>query len=121
MADLIIATLALALVQIWLLPMSLNMKNMTWMLSSRDQPIDTSLVQQRVERAKINLQESLPAALALMLLALHQDADISQAATYWLGLRVIYVPLYMAGVNHLRSVVWIGSLVCMILMAVQLV
>lgn len=121
MTDIIIAILALNLVQIWLLPMSLNTKNMAWLLSSRDEPIDTSLIHQRVERAKINLQESLPAIFALMLLALYQDVDISQLATYWLGLRIVYIPLYMYGVNQLRSLVWAGSLVCMILMAIQLV
>lgn len=120
MIDIIIATLALALVQIWLLPMSISMHNFAWLLSARDEPVETTVLQQRVERAKHNLQESLPVALALFLLALHQDVDISTTATYWLGLRIIYVPIYMAGGTYLRTVAWIGSVVCMVQMAIQL-
>mgnify|MGYP001591784781 FL=1 len=121
MIDIIIATLALAMVQIWLLPMSISMHNFAWLLSARDEPSESSVLQQRVERAKHNLQESLPAALALFLLALHMDVDISTTATYWLGLRIIYVPIYMAGGTYLRTAAWIGSIVCLVQMALQLV
>ncbi|MGB1403237.1 MAG: MAPEG family protein [Porticoccaceae bacterium] len=121
MTEIIIYTLALALVQIWLLPMSLNMKNFGWLLSSRDEPIETSVMQQRVERARDNLQASLAPFLTMCLLSMHMDVDITTAATYWLGLRIIYVPLYMSGTSLFRSLVWIGSLVCMIYMAMQLI
>jgi uncharacterized MAPEG superfamily protein len=120
MTEIIIYTLALALVQIWLLPMSLNMKNFGWLLSSRDQPIETTVLQQRVERATDNLQASLTPFLAMCLLSMHVGVDITTAATYWLGLRIIYVPLYMSGTSFIRSLVWIGSLVCLVYMAMQL-
>jgi uncharacterized MAPEG superfamily protein len=49
------------------------------------------------------------------------DVDISTTATYWLGLRIIYVPIYMAGGTYLRTAAWIGSIVCLVQMALQLV
>lgn len=70
MATLIISTLALALFQLWLLPASLNIKSLPYMLSSRDNRIESSMLQDRVSRAGVNLQESLPAFLALALLAI---------------------------------------------------
>ena len=38
----------------------------------------------------------------------------------WLVLRVIYIPCYMFGIPYVRSLVWGGSLACLIYMAVQL-
>ena len=81
---------------------------------------DTSILQQRVDRAGANLQVGLVPFLALCLLSLQIDVDISATATYWLGLRAIYVPLYMAGTNVVRSVVWVASTACLIYMAMQL-
>ncbi|MFQ3324247.1 MAG: putative MAPEG superfamily protein [Pseudomonadales bacterium] len=72
MTILIISALALALFQSWLLPAILILKNIQWMISSRDTPIDQSVLQGRVARAGVNLQESLPAFLALSILAVVQ-------------------------------------------------
>lgn len=121
MSTLIVATLGLALVQIWLIPMALNRKNFAYLLTSREEPIDTTALWRRVDRAKINLQESLPAFLALCLLSLHMGVDNLQLATIWLVLRIVYVPLYMSGGSHIRSLAWMGTVACMILMAMNLV
>ena len=121
MSTIIIATLALTLVQIWLIPMALNRHNFSYLLTSREQEIDTTPLMRRVDRAKINLQESLPAFLALCLLSMQMDVDNLQLATIWLGLRIVYVPLYMSGGSHFRSFAWMGTIVCMISMAINLV
>ena len=42
-------------------------------------------------------------------------------ASIWLALRAAYVPLYVFNVTHIRSVVWMVSLGCLICMAVMLV
>lgn len=120
MSAVIIAALALALVQIWLLPMVMNIKNAAYLLTSREEEVETTAVYRRVDRAKLNLQESLPAFLALCLLSIQMDIDNLSLATTWLALRVVYVPLYMSGGSYIRSVVWIASTVCMIMMAMQL-
>ena len=115
-----IAALALALVQIWLLPMVMNIKTAAYLLSSREEEVETTAVYRRVDRAKLNLQESLPAFLALCLLSIQMDIDNLSLATTWLVLRVVYVPLYMLGGSYIRSVAWFASTVCMIMMAMQL-
>ena len=91
------------------------------LISSRDNPPPQSALQQRVARAGNNLQESLPAYLALCLLAMIQQVDLSQAALAWLVLRVIYIPCYMFNIIYVRSLVWGASLASLIYMAVKLV
>ena len=121
MTTMIVAALVLALFQLWLLPMSLNLKNMDYLLSSRDNPIELSQLQGRTARAGANLQESLPAFLALCLLAVIQQVDLSQAALAWLVLRVVYIPCYMFNIIYVRSLIWGGALLCLAYMAYRLV
>ena len=121
MITMIIGALVLMLVQLWLIPAGLNLKNVEYVISTRDNPPPQSTLQQRVARAGVNLQESIPAFLALCILAMIQEIDLSQAALAWLVLRIIYIPCYMFGVIYLRSLVWGASLACLIYMAVQLV
>ena len=121
MTVMIISALALALVQLWLIPASLALNNPQYMISSRDNPPPQTVMQQRTSRAGANLQESLPAFLALCLLAMILQVDLSHAALAWLVLRVIYIPCYLFGIIYLRSLVWVASLACLIYMAVQLV
>ena len=78
MTTYIVYALLLALIQIWIIPMVLNQKNMSWMLSSRDEAADASPLLARARRASSNLQESLPAFLALALLSMIvDDVDVS--------------------------------------------
>ena len=121
MSAVIIGALTLTLAQIWLLPMVMNIKNAAYLLTSREEEVQTTAVYRRVDRAKINLQESLPAFLALCLLSMHMNVDNLSLATTWLALRVVYVPLYMSGGSYIRSVVWMASTVCVVMMAMQLV
>jgi uncharacterized MAPEG superfamily protein len=121
MSVIIIAALLLVLFQLWLLPATLGINNPKFMMSSRDNPPPQTQLQQRTTRAGINVQESIPAFLALCLLAIVQQVDMTQAATAWLVLRVIYIPCYLFGVIYVRSAVWIGSLGCLIYMGSQLI
>lgn len=121
MSLMLIAGLGLVLFQLWLLPAVLGAKNTAYLISSRDNPPPQTEIQGRTTRAGSNLQESLPAYLALCLLAIIQQVDLSQIAAAWLVLRVIYIPCYLFGVQYLRSAVWIGSLACLVYMAIKLV
>lgn len=120
MTPLIIASLVLALFQLWLLPATLNLQNFVYLISSRDKPIDQSTLQGRVSRAGSNFQESWPAFLVLSVLAIMQQTDLSQLAIIWLVLRVLYIPCYMFNIIWVRTIVWLGSLACLILMACKL-
>jgi uncharacterized MAPEG superfamily protein len=121
MTTMIVAALALALFQLWLLPMSLSLQNMNYLLSSRDNPPPHTHLVARTLRAGANLQESLPAYLALCLLAIIQQVDLSGAALAWLVLRVVYIPCYMFNILYVRSLVWGASLACLGYMAFLLV
>jgi uncharacterized MAPEG superfamily protein len=121
MTTMIIGALALTLFQLWLLPASLNVKNMAYLLSSRDDEAPAqSVLLGRISRAGVNLQESLPAFLALSLLAMIQQVDLTQLAMIWIGLRVLYLGCYMLNVVYVRTLVWLGSLGCLIYMACML-
>ena len=114
----IIYALALTLLQLWIIPMALNFKNLSWMMSSRDQDLDTSsnLYLQRVNKSTANLYESLPAFLALALLSLVLGVDTTSAACVWLIARVGHLIFYVAGIGLLRTASWLislGALVCM--------
>ena len=114
----IIYALALTLLQLWIIPMALNFKNLSWMMSSRDEDLDTSsnLHLQRVNKSTANLYESLPAFLALALLSLVLGVDTSAAACVWLIARVGHLIFYVAGIGLLRTASWLislGALVCM--------
>ena len=67
MESLIILSLILAIFQLWLIPMILNIKNLNWMIGNRESPIPETPLVARAKRAGSNLQESLPAFLALAL------------------------------------------------------
>ena len=114
----IIYALALTLLQLWIIPMALNFKNLGWMMSSRDEDLDTSsnLYLQRVNKSTANLYESLPAFLTLALLSLVLGVDTSSAACVWLIARGGHLIFYVAGVGLLRTASWLislGALVCM--------
>ena len=120
MIDIIVLTLLLALIQIWLLPMLLSLKSMDYLLSNRDEPVADSVVLGRVKRASANLQESLPVFLALAVLAIHQSVDLVAVASGWLALRGAYLAIYSFGITVIRSVVWVGSVACLVYMALAI-
>ena len=120
MTTVILLALLLALVQIWLLPMLLNLKNANFLLSNRDNPPEVTSVLGRIQRASVNLQESLPAFLAMAVVAEIQGLDLTLVASVWLALRGAYVATYGLGIVGLRSLIWIGSLVCLVYMGLAL-
>ena len=73
----------------------------------------------RAARASANFRETYPAFVGL-LLALSFSGDTSGlgllGATVWLVARVIYIPLYLAGIPYVRSLVWLISVLGLLLM-----
>tara|TARA_B110000438_G_scaffold216721_1_gene209326 strand:+ start:33 stop:398 length:366 start_codon:yes stop_codon:yes gene_type:complete len=117
----IILALVLALLQIWIIPMMLNYKNMDYLLTNRDKAIDVSVIVERSRRAYANLQESLGAFLALALLSMILEVDATNAACWWLIFRVIHGASYLAGIAYVRTLAWFGALGSLIAMAIQLI
>ena len=122
MATYIVYALLLTMIQIWVVPAAFNMKNFSWYTTNRDEPMpETSVMAGRAIRAAANLQESLPAFLALALLSMHLSVDLTGLAFWWLILRVAHLITYVAGIALLRTLSWIGSLITLIMMALALV
>ena len=122
MATYIVYALLLTIIQIWIVPAALNMKNFSWYTTNRDEPMpETSVMAGRAIRAAKNLQVSLPAFLALALLSMHLSIDLTGLAFWWLILRVAHLVTYIAGIALLRTLSWLGSLVTLIMMALALV
>jgi uncharacterized MAPEG superfamily protein len=107
----------LALIQIVLLPLLLNLKNFQFLLSNREDPPELTALQGRINRASSNLQESLPAFLVLAVLAQIQGLDLALVGSVWLALRGAYLAAYGLGIALLRTLIWMAALVCLIYMA----
>jgi uncharacterized MAPEG superfamily protein len=119
----IIYALGLTILQLWIIPMALNFKNLGWMMSNRDENLDISsmLYLQRINKSTANLYESLPAFLALVLLSMLMGVDTSTAACVWLLARVAHLVFYVTGIGMLRTLSWLISLGALVYMACALI
>lgn len=92
-------------------------------LSSRDEVRDVSPLTGRLTRALRNFIETYPAfiglALALAVTGKHGGLGAT-GALVWFWARVVYVPVFAAGIAGLRTGVWSVSMIGMVLMLVQL-
>lgn len=73
----------------------------------------------RAERASANFRETYPAFVALALalfLAGKGDGAGLTGAWVWLVCRVIYIPLYLAGIPYIRSFAWLGAVAGLVMM-----
>lgn len=124
MTTYIICALLLAFLQTWLIPAAFNMKNFPWLGSNRDEPMphEPSVMAGRAMRANTNLQETLPIFLALALLSMMQpEVDVTGLACWWLAFRVGHLVTYIAGFARLRTLLWFGSVVSLVMMALALI
>ena len=119
MIELILYSLLLLIIQI-MAHYPLNLQHVQFFLSNRHDEIEYSEVTQRIQRAASNLKETLPVFLTMMLLGILQDIDLTLLGTYWIVLRVLFFGLYAAGIEKIRSVVWILALVVLVIMGYAL-
>jgi uncharacterized MAPEG superfamily protein len=73
----------------------------------------------RAERAAANFLETYPAFIALAFGVIMAGDPIGIAligAWIWIVCRIIYIPLYLAGIPDVRSIVWIGSMIGLLIM-----
>jgi uncharacterized MAPEG superfamily protein len=77
----------------------------------------------RLDRARANFLETFPlflaAVLAAHLLQRHDSMTVLGAHLYFWG-RLVYVPLYAAGVAYVRTLAWAVSIVGIVLLLVAL-
>jgi len=118
----IILSFLLVLIQITI-PVLISLfsknKKLSYLFSSRDENSDTSIYEERANRALKNIFETFPIFIGLVLLSIIKDVDNSSLAFFWLIARAIYVPVYILGVDYFRTGVWAVSLISLILMGVK--
>jgi uncharacterized MAPEG superfamily protein len=108
-------TLVLALFQILLASSLRTMETgIAFNMSARDgEAPPPRPVTARVQRARANLFETLPLFIAAVLIAHvagRESAQTLLGCQLYLGARVLYLPLYAAGVPVVRTLVWGVSL-----------
>jgi uncharacterized MAPEG superfamily protein len=89
----------------------------------RDEPIALSVGGERARRAQKNYEESLPFFLTLALLLLYTGETTGAATTgamIFLLARLVYLPVYVAGIPTLRTVCWAAAWVGLVVMGLQL-
>lgn len=95
--------------------LSTKQRGIKWNMSARDQqPQELTGAAGRLDRAFKNFLETFVffAAAILIVEARRKNSDISLygAAIYFFA-RLVYVPLYAAGIPKMRSIVWFISII----------
>lgn len=92
-------------------------------LGPRDHQRPLTMTGGRAARALANMHEALPVFLALALMNMIVGTAAAMALTgAWVFLiaRVLYVPAYLAGVPVLRTLIWAGGWVGLVMMLIPL-
>ncbi|MBT3531538.1 MAG: hypothetical protein HOF74_14605 [Gammaproteobacteria bacterium] len=89
---------------------------------------------ERAEKAVHNLRESLPVFFVFAVLSVYLNIESNtMVALIWLIFRVAFVAFYVSGINTkpaqesgyepqpLRSLMWLCSVVCLVVMGVNLI
>ncbi|MES3024089.1 MAG: MAPEG family protein [Pseudomonadota bacterium] len=113
-------TLVLAIVQIALAgAMRTRETGIGYNMGARDDAAPPpGKITARLQRAQANLFETLPLFAAAVLIAhvAGRESDVTvNGAMLYLGARVVYVPVYAAGIPVLRTLVWAVSLVGLVM------
>jgi uncharacterized MAPEG superfamily protein len=97
----------------------------TWNMGARDEDMPPlNPVAGRLDRARGNFQETFPIAIVALMgvVITGKTSDLTAVAAWvWLVARVIYLPLYWAGVPKWRTLVWgVGTLALLVVLGVLL-
>ena len=123
MLYIVLATMLMYLIHL-MLPILLTYKNNPDYLNlkqliNRDTNIPNHVI--RIHAATENLKESLPVFFACAVLSIVIGVDSSAYGLSWIILRIAYVVCYVGKLNPYRSIVWMGSIICLFLMAINLI
>ena len=123
MLYIVLATMLMYLIHL-MLPTLLTFKNNpdfsnVRQLIERDTNIPNYVV--RIHAATENLKESLPVFFACAVLSIVTGVDSSGYGLTWIILRIAYVVCYIYKLNPYRSIVWMGSIFCLVLMGINLI
>jgi len=86
-----------------------------WNVGARDEALPPPTpVTGRIMRAQANFEETFPIAIVALIgvvLANRTSALTALGGWIWLGARVVYLPLYAAGVPVIRTIAFVISMV----------
>ena len=86
-----------------------------WNVSARDQELpEPSPVSGRLIRAQANFEETFPIAIVALLgvvVAGKTSQWTALGGWIWLGARIVYLPLYWAGIPVIRTIAWTIALI----------
>jgi uncharacterized MAPEG superfamily protein len=108
-------SVVLGIVQLLLASTTMTAQRGTkWNASARDgTPAPLTGVAARLERALRNFLETFAffaAAVLAVVLTQRADAHTALGAQLYFWARVVYIPLYAAGIPYVRSLVWVVSM-----------
>ena len=93
-----------------------------YLAGPRDAPMENMAASvARAKRASNNLLETLPVFLTLAVLSIIMEVQTAELAAIWLGLRVAYVFAYLMHIDYIRTLIWFGSIFCLIMMGLALI
>ena len=93
-----------------------------YLAGPRDVPMENMAASvARAKRAGNNLLETLPVFLTLAVLSIIMEVQNAELAAIWLGLRVAYVFAYLMHIDYIRTLIWFGSVFCLIMMGLALI
>ena len=112
---LLAAAVVLGLIHLgWAGAASTGQRGPAWNLGNRENAPPLTGLAHRLDRAFANYRESFPFFAALVIVAF-LGGRAGGLATWgewiWLGARIVYLPVYAAGIKGLRSAVWVVSLI----------
>jgi uncharacterized MAPEG superfamily protein len=101
----------LLLVQILLATQAKNAQyGVRWNIGPRDEPLaEPRPMTGRLIRAQANFLETFPVAIVALLgvvIANKTSSSTGLGGWIWLGARIVYIPLYAAGVPVVRTIIW---------------
>lgn len=125
MLSLIVASVALLFVHIGAQAITATSElGSAWNAGPRDEGVrPKGVVAGRAERALRNYLETY-AAFAVLAAALVASGRVDGigfvGAVVWLIARIVYIPLYLAGIPYWRSLAWLAAVIGLALMAARL-
>jgi uncharacterized MAPEG superfamily protein len=95
--------------------MRTNEYGLKWNIGARDEAVPPpGPLSGRLARAQANFLETFPIAIVALLgvvIANRTSASTALGGWIWLGARIVYLPLYAAGIPVVRTLAFAASLV----------
>ena len=118
--SMLVWSVVLGLVQIAIAAtLSVGQRGLPWATGPRDVSPPLTGIPARLDRARANFLETFPLFVAVVfaaqLLQRHDAMTILGAQLYFWA-RVVYVPVYAAGIPYLRTLIWTVSIVGIVLL-----